>query len=559
MPTIKNEILRKASSLKKLASSALLLGLISINSASAQIENNSFENWSNNRPVDWTTIDSGIQVTRVNSPRVNGNYAARVTVNTRSQGNTDLLQRVDVIANQTYRFRASIYHTEGRVRARLIVNGFRVYSDPSRRNQWQTIEYSYTPTQNQTINVGLRFYDRTGFDGSEVVYVDYFRPAAQTPPPPPPPPSCSGTDVTVTVRADNYGSETAWQLFNSANQVLGGGSNLANNSTNTREFCLADGDYRFTITDSFGDGICCGFGNGQYTVTADGQTLASGGQFGRSESKTFSVGGNAGGGNPGTGPGDYYANAEGLSGQTLKTALYNIIKDHSVQGYGALWGFYSANELDLYYENDGSILDIYSEQPNAADAYNYTIITDQCGSTGFNGEGDCYNREHSFPRSWFGGSIEPMNSDVHHIFASDGKVNSTRGSFPYGDVANASETTSNGSKLGTGNSSLGYNGTVFEPIDEFKGDIARAQFYIATRYQSSVANWEGNSTSSNAVLNGNATTVFEPWYLAMLKRWHQQDPVSQKERDRNDAAFTYQGNRNPYVDHPEYVNLIWPN
>ena len=535
----------------------IVISFTSSFSAHAQVDNNSFENWSNNSPVDWSTIDSGIQVSRISSPRVNGSYAARVTVNTASQSNTDLAQQVDLQANQSYQFKASVYHTEGGVRARLIVNGFRVYSDPTRLNQWQTIEYGYTPSQDETINVGLRFYDVSSFDGSEIVYVDYFRPAISATPPTPPTSGCADTQINVTVRADNYGSETAWQLFNSSNQVIGGGSNLANNSVNSTDFCLTDGDYRFTITDTFGDGICCGFGNGEYTISKGSQTLASGGQFASSESKTFTLSDSAGGSNPGTGPSDYYQTAEGLSGQPLKSALYNIIKGHAVQGYGALWGFYSANELDVYYENDGSILDIYSERPTSSDSYNYTAISDQCGS--FRSEGDCYNREHSFPRSWFGGAIEPMNSDVHHIFATDGKVNSTRGSFPYGEVGSASSTTSNGSKLGSASSGLGYSGTVFEPIDEFKGDIARAQFYIATRYQSSIAGWENNSQFSNAVLNGTSSSVFEPWYLAMLKQWHQQDPVSQKERDRNDNAFTYQGNRNPFVDHPEYVNLIWPN
>lgn len=98
---------------------------------------------------------------------------------------------------------------------------------------------------------------------------------------------------------------------------------------------------------------------------------------------------------------------------------------------------------------------------------------------------------------------------------------------------------------------------MFEPIDEFKGDLARAYFYMATRYENEIANWEGNSDNSNAVLNGTNTTVFEPWVLAMLKRWHANDPVDQKEIDRNNAVYNFQGNRNPYVDHPEFVNMVW--
>jgi endonuclease I len=152
-----------------------------------------------------------------------------------------------------------------------------------------------------------------------------------------------------------------------------------------------------------------------------------------------------------------------------------------------------------------------------------------------------------------------MNSDVHHIFASDGYVNSQRGSYPYGEVGSATFTSQNGSRVGAARANLGYSGTVFEPIDEFKGDVARAYFYMATRYENVISGWENNSSSSDAVLNGSSNQVFEIWALNMLKRWHQLDPVSQKELDRNNAAHSYQENRNPFVDYPEFVNAIWGN
>jgi endonuclease I len=152
-----------------------------------------------------------------------------------------------------------------------------------------------------------------------------------------------------------------------------------------------------------------------------------------------------------------------------------------------------------------------------------------------------------------------MNSDGHHLFATDGYVNAKRSNWPFGEVSSTTYVSSNGSKLGAASSTLGYNGTVFEPIDEFKGDFARAYFYMATRYENVIANWENNSTSSDAVLDGTNTTVFEPWLLAMLKRWHKEDPVSAKERERNQAVFDFQGNRNPFIDHPEFVGQIWGN
>jgi endonuclease I len=247
----------------------------------------------------------------------------------------------------------------------------------------------------------------------------------------------------------------------------------------------------------------------------------------------------------------------GLTGYNLKTGLYHIIKNHTAQTYGDLWTFYNNNESDKYYENDGSVIDIYSESPNSSDPYNFTLTSDQCGN--YSGESDCYNREHSFPRSWFGGEVNPMNTDVHHIFPTDGYVNSKRSSYPYGEVSSSTYSSQNGSLVGSGTSAQGYTSTVFEPIDEFKGDLARAYFYMATRYENIITGWENNSTYSDAVLNGSSDQVFESWMLALLKKWHNQDPVSQKELDRNIAAEAYQGNRNPFVDHPEFVTEIWGN
>jgi endonuclease I len=252
----------------------------------------------------------------------------------------------------------------------------------------------------------------------------------------------------------------------------------------------------------------------------------------------------------------YYKNAEGKEGFALKTALYDIIKGHTAKTYGDLWTFMAANSLDKYskYENDGSILDMYSENPSASDSYNYTPVTSQCGN--YSGEGSCYNREHSFPKSWFN-DASPMYTDIHHLFATDGYVNGKRSNYPYGEVGSATFTSTNGSKLGAAITTLGYTGTVFEPIDEFKGDFARAYFYMATRYQDIAGSWEANSDGANAVLDGSSDKVFENWVVVMLKRWSENDPVSQKEIDRNEAAYQFQGNRNPFINHPEYINKIW--
>ncbi|MCT4347261.1 endonuclease [Vibrio splendidus] len=522
-------------------------------SAHAQMQNGSFENWEGNVPSGWSVIDSGIALSPSTDPVNNGSFSAQVTVNTGTQSNTDFLQTISVEQGKTYDFSVDVYHTEGNVRARLFVDGYLGYSNNGLTNQWQALTHSYSATSTKDIVVGIRFYDDAGFDGSEVVYLDNFQPTET-----PPTQSCNDTSAALTLVTDNYGSETSWSLKNSVSQTLYSGSDYQSNTNNEVGMCLADGSYTLEVSDSYGDGMCCSVGNGSYSLSVNGTVVASGGDFQASQSTEFTIGGSTT--TPPTEPpvlGEYYKDAEGKVGFALKTALYQIIDNHSSQGYTAIWTLVSDADLDAYYDTDGSILDMYSEKPSGSDSIQFTKVADQCGQ--YSKEGDCYNREHSFPKSWFGGKVEPMNSDGHHLFATDGYVNSKRSNWPFGEVSSATYTSSNGSKLGSAANSLGYAGTVFEPIDEFKGDFARAYFYMATRYENEIANWEGNSTSSDAVLDGTNTTVFEPWLLTMLKRWHSEDPVSQKEIDRNKAVHDFQGNRNPFIDHPEFVSQIWGN
>ena len=253
-------------------------------------------------------------------------------------------------------------------------------------------------------------------------------------------------------------------------------------------------------------------------------------------------------------PTNYYDSASDLTGYTLKSELSNIISNgHINRGYSNLYNGYQTTDTDSYYENDGTILDMYSENPNGTDPYNYTHHNNKCGN--YSSESDCYNREHLMPQSWFN-SRSPMKNDIHHVVPSDGKVNGQRGNYPLANVDSASWTSQNGSKLGSC-ANIGYNGTVFEPIDEFKGDVARMYFYMATRYESQIGSWENANASSNTVLDGSSNQVFETWYLNVLIQWHTQDPVSQREIDRNNAAYNYQGNANPFINHPEWINTIW--
>lgn len=241
-------------------------------------------------------------------------------------------------------------------------------------------------------------------------------------------------------------------------------------------------------------------------------------------------------------PTGYYNSATG-SGATLKTQLYNIIKEHTAISYSGLWSAFQ----DTDKKPDGKVWDMYSK-------CTFTFGTNQCGT--YQNECDCYNREHSWPKSWFNDAT-PMYSDLFHLYPTDGKVNGMRSNYPFGEVLNPADTSGNGSRLGPC-SYPGYTGTVFEPIDEYKGDFARTYFYMATRYEDIISGWHSNDMNAEAILQPNSFPVFEDWFLNMLISWHNADPVSQKEIDRNNIVYTsYQHNRNPYIDHPEYVQQVW--
>lgn len=247
-------------------------------------------------------------------------------------------------------------------------------------------------------------------------------------------------------------------------------------------------------------------------------------------------------------PTGYYDGTEGLRGAALKSKLSEIItKGHRDRGYDALFSGYEKGDVDKFYENDGTVLDIYSENPNGADPYNFTF-NKKCGN--YSGESSCYNREHIVPQSTLSNAI--MKHDFYQVLPTDGYVNNRRSSFVFANVRNATWTSLNGSKLGASGVS-GYGGTAFEPIDEFKGDVARILLYFATRYEKSL-----NGVSFN-MFGNQAYPGLSSWALPMLLQWHTQDPVSERERVRNDAGFEFQGNRNPFVDNPNFVNLIWEN
>ena len=240
-------------------------------------------------------------------------------------------------------------------------------------------------------------------------------------------------------------------------------------------------------------------------------------------------------------PSSYYDKAENKGGRDLLTALYDIVGTHTNVGYDGLWSLYRTTDV----RPNGTIWDMYSTKE-------WRYGSEQCGNYDY--VGDCYNREHSMPKSWFDEG-SPMKSDAFHIYPTDGKVNNQRSNYPFGECANGTYLPSHGGvrPLGRlGRSTFpGYSGTVFEPDDEYKGDFARSYFYMAAAYYSRIGQWHSD------MLAGNNYPAFRGWAVNLLLKWHRQDPVSEKETVRNDAVYARQHNRNPFIDHPEMVEYIW--
>ncbi len=247
-------------------------------------------------------------------------------------------------------------------------------------------------------------------------------------------------------------------------------------------------------------------------------------------------------------PSGYYSAAEGKSGQALLTALYNIIKNRTTPSYDGLWTSFKTTDVDA----NNKIIDMYS-------TCLFTPGTDQCGN--YSQVGSCYNREHSFPKSWWGGGTSTSTypyADLFHLYPTDGYVNNQRGNYPFGECTNGTRLSSSlGTALGRlGTSTFsGYTGTVFEPDDIYKGDFARTYFYIVTCYNGMVSGWSSNTD----MLGGTSYPAFTTWAQNLLLSWHRLDAVSDKETTRNDKVYNIQNNRNPFIDYPELVEYIWGN
>ena len=244
----------------------------------------------------------------------------------------------------------------------------------------------------------------------------------------------------------------------------------------------------------------------------------------------------------------YYTNANGKSDEALMTALEGIIYTHTELGYDDLWKAFNTTDMG----DDGYYIDMYS-------TCKYNYYSTHVGNAKYVGQG--LNREHSFPKSWFGGEIMPMFTDLTMIIPTDAYVNQRRSNYPYGVCNGSDVVTYVNEELGVtmlgklGKSTYnGYTAKVFEPDDEYKGDFARIYFYMVTCYKSLVEYWPD---CDQLDYQDNQYKAFSDWSMQMLMEWHRADPVSQKELIRNEGVYEKQGNRNPFVDHPELAEHIW--
>ena len=232
-------------------------------------------------------------------------------------------------------------------------------------------------------------------------------------------------------------------------------------------------------------------------------------------------------------PPGYYSSIDGKRGQDLKNAVHALLKNHTVMTYSSLW--YHFQSTDCRLDNHSQVWDMYSN-----------ITRYFRGSSAVSG----MNREHSFPKSWWGGTQVDAYTDLNHLYPSDGDANLAKNNYPLGEVSTASF--NNGcTKVGTPVAGQGGGcATVFEPDDEYKGDFARTYFYMATCYQDYTWKYTYMVTNSSWL-------TLNQWSINLLLKWSRQDPVSDKEIARNEAVYKIQNNRNPFIDNPTLAEYIW--
>ncbi len=234
-------------------------------------------------------------------------------------------------------------------------------------------------------------------------------------------------------------------------------------------------------------------------------------------------------------PAGYYQRLDGKKKEQLKTAAYQTVRPHTVVTYNSLFPT-QFPQTDVYPE-------LYNGQRRWWEMYSDMVFYVNRGWSGM-------NREHSLPKSWWGGDQNEAYTDLNHLYPSESDANMAKSNYPLGEVM--TPTFQNGVTT-VGYAYAGQGGgasRVFEPADEYKGDFARTYFYMATCYQDYT--WK-----YTYMLETGDYPTLRSWAYEMLLDWARRDPVSQKERMRNEAVYQIQGNRNPFIDFPELAEYIW--
>lgn len=240
-------------------------------------------------------------------------------------------------------------------------------------------------------------------------------------------------------------------------------------------------------------------------------------------------------------PAFYYEDAQGLKDEALKSTLGAIIHCGVRYKYGSgnkkTWdGFYHTDRDTT----NNIVLDMYSNETRYFNPANSTASVLEL------------DIEHMFPKSWWGGDINEAYCDLFHLVPADYSANRSKSNHAPGIP---SDTTFWNGSFATGNGSEYGLQKVFCPADEYKGDFARAYFYIATCYGDSLQ-WEQSGDAAKAMTNIH-WQEFQPWLRDLLLEWHKMDPVSNKEKQRAIEVNKIQGNRNPFIDYPQLVDYIW--
>lgn len=236
---------------------------------------------------------------------------------------------------------------------------------------------------------------------------------------------------------------------------------------------------------------------------------------------------------------DYYQSADGLKKEALKTALYNILVDHTQIPYGSgsskstWWAFYVTDQT-----SDGKVLNRYSSAE-------FSFGTRGSAVSGM-------NIEHSFPKSWWGGTKNAAYKDLFNLYPSPSADNSQKSNYPMSKVVNVKYDSGEGyDKVGTG-SVNGSTQSCWEPGDGWKGDFARAYMYMAVCYQDFT--WTGTGLQT---LESDTWPTLRQWAYELYRQWSASDKVDNIETARVDAVYGIQGNRNPFVDYPFLCEYIW--